>query len=158
MSRPVGEAPPVVGSGRGQEATAPVPSSASLRVLVAEDNEFNAQLLEQLLVRHGHQVQVATNGREALTLLGIKNQESAETNPLNSDCDALLVTVHMPNLDGSQAVSATREREQVTGGHLPVIALTARSRKEDREQCLAAGLDDFLSKPIHAPDLWATVD
>jgi two-component system sensor histidine kinase/response regulator len=51
-----------------------------------------------------------------------------------------------------------RERERSAGGHLPVIALTARSRKEDRARCLAAGMDDFLSKPIHAGDLWATID
>jgi two-component system sensor histidine kinase/response regulator len=61
----------------------------------------------------------------------------------------------MPELDGFQVIQAIREREGFAGGHLPVIALTARSRKEDRERCLAAGMDDFLAKPIQAPDLWA---
>src|SRR5262249_51874218 len=66
--------------------------------------------------------------------------------------------VHMPELDGFQVVRAVRERERKTGGHLPIIALTARSRQEDRERCLAAGMDDFLAKPIQPNDLWAAMD
>jgi CheY-like chemotaxis protein len=91
-------------------------------------------------------VQLATNGRETLSLA------KAES------FDLLLLDVHMPELDGFQVVAAIRERERQTGGHLPVIALTARSRIEDRERCLAAGMDDFLAKPIQAADLWATID
>jgi CheY-like chemotaxis protein/HPt (histidine-containing phosphotransfer) domain-containing protein len=117
-----------------------------LSILVAEDNEFNAQLLEQLLGRRGHRVRLAGNGRAALRLAG----EEA--------FDLLLLDVHMPELDGFQVVGAIRERERAAGGHLPIIALTARSRKEDRERCLAAGMDDFLSKPIQAADLWAAID
>jgi two-component system sensor histidine kinase/response regulator len=64
----------------------------------------------------------------------------------------------MPELDGFQVVQAIRERERTTGKHLPVIALTARSRKEDRQQCLAAGMDAFLTKPVQAADLWAAID
>jgi PAS domain S-box-containing protein len=124
----------------------PHPSSLSLRVLVAEDNAFNAQLLEQLLGRRGHRVQVATNGREALNL--------AE----EGGFDLLLLDVHMPELDGFQVVQAIRAREETSGGHLPVIALTARSRQEDRERCLAAGMDDFLAKPIQALDLEAAIN
>jgi PAS domain S-box-containing protein len=124
----------------------PHPSSLSLRILVAEDNEFNAQLLEQLLGRRGHRVRVANNGREALAL--------AEAEAF----DLLLLDVHMPELDGFQVVRALRAREQTTGGHLPIIALTARSRKEDRERCLAAGMDDFLAKPIQAADVWAAIE
>src|SRR5439155_8026969 len=115
-------------------------------ILVAEDNEFNAQLLEQLLVRRGHRVRLATNGREALSLA----EEGA--------FDLLLLDVHMPELDGFEVIQAIRERERSAGGHLPVIALTARSRQEDREQCLAAGMDDFLAKPIQAADLWMAID
>jgi CheY-like chemotaxis protein len=118
---------------------------SSLRVLVAEDNEFNAQLLEQLLVRRGHRVRLAGNGREALSL--------AE----GGTFDLLLLDVHMPELDGFQVVQAVRERERSAGRHLPIIALTARSRKEDRDRCLAAGMDDFLAKPIQAADLWAAI-
>jgi CheY-like chemotaxis protein len=113
---------------------------------VAEDNEFNAQLLEQLLARRGHRVRLAGNGREALAL--------AEGDAF----DLLLLDVHMPELDGFQVVRAIRERERSAGGHLPVIALTARARKEDRDRCLAAGMDDFLAKPIQAADLWAALD
>jgi PAS domain S-box-containing protein len=125
-----------------------IPHSTSLpqRVFVAEDNEFNAQLLEQLLERRGYRVRVATNGREALS--------RAQTGAF----DLLLLDVHMPELDGFQVVEAVREREQTTGGHLPIIALTARSRKEDRERCLAAGMDDFLAKPILAADLWTAIE
>jgi PAS domain S-box-containing protein len=121
-------------------------SPKSLHLLVAEDNEFNAQLLEQLLARRGHRVRLANNGREALSL--------AE----GGTFDLLLLDVHMPELDGFQVVQTIRERERAAGGHLPVIALTARSRQEDREQCLAAGMDDFLAKPIQAAGLWAAID
>src|SRR5262249_7655992 len=72
--------------------------------------------------------------------------------------DLLLLDIHMPELDGFQVVQALREREKSAGGHLPVIALTARSRKEDRQQCLAAGMDDYLSKPIRAADLFAAME
>jgi two-component system sensor histidine kinase/response regulator len=124
----------------------PPPASFSLHILVAEDNEFNAQLLEQLLVRQGHRVRLANNGRAALAL--------AE----EGGFDLLLLDVHMPELDGFQVIQAIRERERSGAAHLPVIALTARSRKEDRERCLAAGMDDFLAKPVGAADLWAAID
>src|SRR5262249_45339189 len=121
------------------------PPSVPLRILVAEDNAFNAQLLEQLLVRRGHLVLPANNGRQALSLA------KAES------FDLLLLDVHMPELDGFQVIKAIREQERLAGGHLPVIALTARSRKADREQCLAAGMDDFLAKPIQSADLWSAI-
>jgi CheY-like chemotaxis protein len=70
----------------------------------------------------------------------------------------LLLDIHMPELDGFQVVEAIRERERTAGSHLPVIALTARSRKEDRERCLQAGMDEYLSKPFNASDLWAAID
>jgi CheY-like chemotaxis protein len=113
---------------------------------VAEDNEFNAQLLEQLLGRRGHQVRLANNGRAALRLAG----EEA--------FDLLLLDIHMPELDGFQVAQAVRELERTAGGHLAIIALTARARKEDRERCRAAGMDDFLAKPIQAADLWVAID
>jgi two-component system sensor histidine kinase/response regulator len=108
---------------------------------VAEDNELSAQVLERLLIRQGHRVRPANNGREALAL--------AE----EGFFDILLLDVHMADLDGFQVVQAIRERELTAAGHLPVIALTARSRKEDRERCLAAGVDDFLTKPVRPADL-----
>jgi two-component system, sensor histidine kinase and response regulator len=127
-------------------AARPSPLVPRLHILVAEDNEFNAQLLEQLLERRGHRVRLANNGRMALSLA----EEGA--------FDLLLLDVHMPEMDGFQVIQAIRERERSTGGHLPVVALTARSRQEDRERCIAAGMDDFLAKPIQAPDLWAAID
>ena len=128
---------------RGEKQRA---SSRPLRILVAEDNEFNAELLKQLLGRRGHHVQIAKNGREALTAVQ------------GEQFDLLLLDVHMPEMDGFQVAEKLREHERQSGGHLPVIALTARSRKEDREQCLAAGMDDFLAKPIQSPDLWTAID
>jgi CheY-like chemotaxis protein len=133
-------------AGEGEQSRAAVPAARPLRVLVAEDNEFNAQLVEQLLGRRGHHVRLADNGREALRLAD------------EGGFDLMLLDLHMPELDGFQVVQAVRAKERTTGGHLPVIALTARSRKEDRERCLAAGMDDFLSKPIQAADLWAAMD
>jgi PAS domain S-box-containing protein len=161
-------------------------SSFHLRILVAEDNEFNAQLLEQLLVRRGHHVQLANNGPAALALLGIRSQKPGvrsqksevrdqesgvreqkssvgsplipDSRPLTSDFDLLLLDLHMPELDGFQVIQAVRDHERAAGGHLPVIALTARARREDRERCLAAGMDDFLAKPIQATNLWAAID
>ena len=77
---------------------------------------------------------------------------------MTSDFDLLLLDLHMPELDGFQVIQGIRERERATGEHLRVIALTARSRIEDRERCLAAGMDDYLSKPIRAVELFAAIE
>jgi signal transduction histidine kinase/DNA-binding NarL/FixJ family response regulator len=126
----------------------PLPTQTEpLRVLVAEDNDFNAQLIEHLLLRRGHRVSLAQDGRGALALLlG------------DSTFDLLILDIHMPELDGFDVTRAIRRRELETGGHLPVIALTARSRSEDRDKCLAAGMDEFLTKPFRAEDLWTVMD
>jgi two-component system sensor histidine kinase/response regulator len=134
-----------------QQADAPPPEqprtqAEPLRVLVAEDNDFNAQLIEQLLVRRGHHVSLAQDGRSALALLH------------DSRFDLLILDIHMPELDGFEVTGAIRRREQSAGGHLPIIALTARSRSEDRDKCLAAGMDEFLTKPFRADDLWIVID
>ncbi|MES1178322.1 MAG: PAS domain-containing protein [Myxococcales bacterium] len=121
-------------------------ATTPLRVLVAEDNEFNAQLVRQLLRRRGHHVTVAANGVDALSLATSGNYEM------------MLLDLHMPGLDGFAVIEKIRARERATGEHLPVVALTARSRKEDRERCLASGMDEFLGKPVHAAALWAAVD
>jgi PAS domain S-box-containing protein len=147
MSRAREGAPPAAQRGPGREAPpAPAPAAAALHVLVAEDNELSAQVLEQLLLRQGHRVRLTHNGREALALAQ------------GGEYDLLLLDIHMPELDGFQVVGAIRERERGTGARLPVIALTARSRKEDREHCLAAGVDDFLTKPVRPADLRSAVD
>ncbi len=146
MSRAQGNVPPIALSSSRPTNTAPVPATRPLHILVAEDNELSAHVLEQSLVRQGHRVRLASTGREVLTM--------AEQGVF----DLLLLDVHMPELDGFQVVQAIRQRESIAGGHLPVIALTARSRKEDRERCLSAGMDDFQIKPIRPADLLAAVD
>src|SRR5882724_8192901 len=108
------------------------PARIPLRVLVAEDNSFNAQLLHQLLASRGHAVRIASDVREALRLA------------LTRGFDLLVLDLHMPELDGFQVIAALREQERVTRTHLPVIALTAQSRAEDRQRCFDAGMDDFL--------------
>jgi two-component system, sensor histidine kinase and response regulator len=127
----------------------PGPSAASarrLRILVAEDNPFNQRLVAHLLSRKGHDVRVASDGLEALAAL---EQESF---------DLMALDVHMPKCDGFQVIEALRRREQASGGHLPVLALTARATKSDRERCLAAGMDDYLAKPIGAVELFAAIE
>jgi len=121
-----------------------------LRFLVAEDNEFNVALLGELLRRRGHQAEFARDGRAALELALKLGAEAA--------CDLMLLDLHMPGLDGFQVARAIREHEHGTSCHLPIIALTARSSAHDRERCIAAGMDDFLSKPIEAAALWAAVE
>jgi two-component system, sensor histidine kinase and response regulator len=112
-----------------------------LRVLVAEDNAVNQRLARRLLEKRGHHVVVAANGREAL--------EAIEAHTF----DLVLMDVQMPDLDGFEATAALRAREAGRGLHLPVIALTAHAMKGDRERCLAAGMDGYLSKPIRPQEL-----
>jgi CheY-like chemotaxis protein len=125
---------------------APQTAGLPLRVLVAEDNPFNSQLLQQLLASRGHAMRVAHNGRAAL--------EYAKSGAF----DVLLLDLHMPELDGFQVIEALRQQERATGTHLPTIALTARARAEDRARCLAAGMDDFLAKPVRAAELWSAIE
>ena len=125
---------------------APAASRRRLRVLVAEDNPFNQQLVEHLLRRKGHDIRVASDGRGAQSAL---EQDRFEL---------MLLDVHMPGYDGFQVIEALRRGEQATGGHLPVIALTARATRSDRERCLQAGMDDYLAKPIAAVELFRVMD
>jgi two-component system, sensor histidine kinase and response regulator len=147
MSRHVGTGPTMVQPAPVQDLPKSQVSGASpMHILVAEDNEFSARLIDHLLGRRGHSVQMANDGREALAL--------AEEGTF----DLLLLDIHMPNLDGFGIIEAIRERERAGGGHLPVIALTARSRAEDRDRCLAVGMDDFLTKPVSAVALYAAIE
>ncbi len=120
--------------------------SRPLRVLVAEDNELNVTLLKELLSQRGHVAQFARDGRAALDLA------------LQGEFDLMLLDLHMPELDGFEVVEAIRDHERGTDQHLRIIALTARSSARDRERCLAAGMDEFLAKPIEAAALWAVID
>ncbi len=127
-------------------AATTAPSARRLRILVAEDNPFNQQLVEHLLRRKGHDIRVASDGREALAALE------------QDRFDLMLLDVHMPGCDGFQVIEALRQREEATGGHLPVIALTARATQSDRERCLQAGMDEYLAKPIAAAELFRVME
>jgi len=119
-----------------------------LRILVVEDNAINRELVTRLLQKHEHTIIAVTTGREAVDLL--------ETDP--SCCDMILMDVEMPVMDGLQATAYIREREKLSGRHIPIIALTAYAMKGDRERCLAAGMDSYLSKPIRYQDLLETIE
>jgi PAS domain S-box-containing protein len=112
-----------------------------LRILVAEDNAVNQKLVARLLEKRGHSVKIVGNGREALESL---EQETY---------DLVLMDMQMPEMDGFEATGELRKREKQTGLHAPVIALTAHAMKGDRERCLEAGMDGYLSKPIRAQEL-----
>jgi PAS domain S-box-containing protein len=116
-----------------------------LHILLAEDNVVNQRLAVLLLEKHGHKVEVVSNGREALTAL--EQQEF----------DLVLMDVQMPEMDGLAATAALRSREVSTGRHVPVIALTAHAMKGDRERFLEAGMDAYLAKPIQKDELWRTL-
>jgi PAS domain S-box-containing protein len=115
--------------------------SGFLRVLVAEDNPVNQRLIVRLLEKRGHRVVLADNGRQALAAL---EKESF---------DLVLMDVQMPEMDGFEATSAIRTREKSIGSHQTIIALTAHAMKGDREECLARGMDGYLTKPIRPQDL-----
>jgi two-component system sensor histidine kinase/response regulator len=115
--------------------------SASLHVLLAEDNAVNQRLAVRLLEKRGHRVTVAGNGREALAALS------------KAKFDLVFMDVQMPEMDGLEATGAIREQEKRTGLHQPIIALTAHAMKGDREKCLAAGMNGYLTKPIRPAEL-----
>jgi two-component system, sensor histidine kinase and response regulator len=106
----------------------------------------NQRLALRLLENRGHAVAVAANGREALTAL---EQERF---------DLVLMDVQMPEMDGLQATATIRAREQQTGTHTPIIALTALAMKGDRERCLEAGMDAYLAKPVRADELFQMIE
>ena len=118
-----------------------------LRLLVAEDNAINRELVTRLLQKHGHIVMTVTTGREAVDLL---DKDAA-------NCDLVLMDVEMPDMDGFQATAIIREKEKVSGKHIPIIAMTAYAMKGDRERCLAAGMDGYVPKPIRHQDLLETI-
>jgi CheY-like chemotaxis protein len=147
------------------------PPIRRLRVLLAEDNPVNQRLSILLLEKHGHTVTVVSNGKEALAALGIRGQgsgvrgqESAggaaltpDSCSLTSGFDLVLMDVQMPEINGLDVTKALRRWEQGTGRHLPVIALTAHALKGDRERCLEAGMDGYVTKPIQDRELWRAV-
>jgi len=115
--------------------------SASLRVLLAEDNPVNQRLAVRLLEKRGHHVVVAGNGAEALAAME------------KHDFDLVFMDVQMPEMDGLEATAVIRGKEKITGKHQPIIALTAHAMKGDREKCIAGGMDGYLTKPIRPQEL-----
>jgi PAS domain S-box-containing protein len=125
-----------------------VPSRA-LRILVAEDNAVNRQLVTTLLKKRGHRVTAVEDGRAAVSAL-----ESADSRKF----DVVVMDLQMPEMSGFEAVQVIRARENLSGSHMPIIALTAHAMQGDRERCLEAGFDGYLTKPIEVDRLVTTVE
>ncbi len=145
------QAPPVrrgdSGNTVGEEAgSGEQHSKRSLKVLLAEDIPENQALAVALLERQGHSVRVASNGRDALELLE------------REEVDLILMDIQMPEMGGGEATAAIRERERTTGGHTPIIAMTAHAMKGDREKYLQAGMDGYVSKPIRRQELFDAIE
>ena len=121
-------------------------SQRSLQILLAEDSLVNQKLAVALLETYGHAVTVAGDGMEAVG--------AVESRPF----DVVLMDVQMPQMDGLAATTAIRAREQVSGGHIPIVGMTAHALKGDRETCLQAGMDEYVTKPIRAEQLFAAIE
>jgi two-component system, sensor histidine kinase and response regulator len=133
-----------LGGHQGQQTNVPG-RSRPLCVLLVEDNATNQLLAVSLLEKAGHTVGTAKNGNEALACVAQR-------------CfDVVLMDIQMPEMDGFEATARIREREQATGQRVPIVAMTAHAMKGDRERCLAAGMDGYISKPIQAAVLYQTL-
>ncbi len=124
-----------------KSGSSPPASTGKLQLLLAEDNLINQKVAVGMLAAAGHEIIVVNNGREAVAAL--------EQRPF----DAVLMDVGMPDMDGILATAKIREREKGTGRHTPIIGLTAHAMKGDQQRCLAAGMDDYVSKPIRPAEL-----
>jgi PAS domain S-box-containing protein len=122
------------------------PRAVGLRILLAEDNEINQEVAVALLQKHGHSVTVAENGLKAISAWEKK------------EFDLILMDVQMPEMGGFEATAAIREREAQQGLRIPIFALTAHAMKGDRERCLAAGMDGYLTKPIQMREFLAAIE
>jgi CheY-like chemotaxis protein len=118
-----------------------VSETAPLRILLVEDNPVNQRLATRMLEKEGHGVVVAGNGKEAIAAW------------LKQPFDLILMDIQMPEMDGLQATRAIRRAEAGLNQHIPIVAVTAHAMSGDRERCLAAGMDDYISKPIRKSDL-----
>ena len=136
------------GSAPAPDTHFPVVQNAKnpLRILVAEDNHINQHLAVKLLEHLGHTAVVVENGKDAVT--------AVEKNSF----DLVFMDVQMPEMDGLEATAAIRANEKVKGFHVPIIAMTAHAMTGDREQCLDAGMDGYISKPISSQELTKAID
>jgi signal transduction histidine kinase/ligand-binding sensor domain-containing protein/ActR/RegA family two-component response regulator len=125
-----------------ESANIPLPT---LKILLAEDNLVNQKLAMKLLENDGHQVTLAQNGKDALSLL----EQSA--------FDLVLMDVQMPEMDGLTAATVIRKQEETSRLHIPIIALTAHATKEDQDRCLRAGMDGYVAKPVSPANLRQTI-
>jgi CheY-like chemotaxis protein len=116
-----------------------------LRILLAEDNAVNQRLAGRLIEKRGHTATIVSSGREALAALE------------RDSFDVVLMDVQMPEMDGFEATAEIRKREKATGKHVPIIAMTAYTMKGDRERCLTAGMDSYVSKPIRPDELFREI-
>ena len=121
-------------------------ATSGAKVLLAEDNLVNRKLASELLSRWGYQVLTAENGQEAWDIWQ------------RGQLDLILMDVQMPVLDGLQATARIRRQERQSGGHIPIVAMTAHAMKGDRERFLEAGMDDYVAKPVEAPKLRAVLE
>jgi CheY-like chemotaxis protein len=121
-------------------------SRRSFYILLAEDNAVNQKLAVRLLEKRGHRVVLAENGRDALAAWEKER------------FDVVLMDIQMPDMNGFEATRAIRDKERATGSHVPIIAMTAHALKGDRERCLDAGMDDYVSKPINADQLARAIE
>ena len=117
-----------------------------VRVLVAEDNLVNQTLARRLLEKRGYEVSVVGDGRSALAALS------------SESFDIVLMDIQMPGMDGFEATAAIRQHEQLSGAHIPIVAMTAHAFKGDQERCLTAGMDAYVSKPVRQQELYATIE
>jgi PAS domain S-box-containing protein len=131
---------------RGKSPEPAAPAGASLRILLAEDNIVNQKLATRLLEKQGHRVTVVGDGAAAV--------RAADQGVF----DLVLMDVQMPGMGGLEATALIRARERVSGRHVPVVAMTARAMKGDREECLAAGMDGYVSKPIQPGQLFEAIE
>jgi PAS domain S-box-containing protein len=117
-----------------------------LSILLVEDNRVNEAVALHMLQKRGHDVTVARDGRTALEALERQTP------------DVVLMDVQMPEMDGFEATAAIRKGERTSGKHLPIVAMTAHAMAGDKERCLAAGMDGYVSKPIRADDLFSVIE
>ncbi len=122
------------------------PEASRLRILLAEDNVVNQRVAARILEKSGHTVIIVRNGREAIAAL------QSET------IDLVLMDVQMPEMDGFEATMAIRKDEIGRNRHIPIIAMTAHAMPGDRERCLAAGMDGYISKPVSVKDLLSQIE
>ena len=124
------------------------------RVLLAEDGAINQQVAVRLLEERGHSVVVVNNGRAAVEQVAAQ----ASASPAEPPFDVVLMDVQMPEMDGLEATAAIRRAEAQTGGHVPIVAMTAHAMKGDRDRFLAAGMDGYVAKPVRPHELYAAVE